>query len=274
MNIINKKYKLIEKIGSGSFGTIFKGINIRTNELVGIKVELIEDDLKLLKYESNIYKILYNVNGVPKIKWYGRDNKNYYLVLDLLGDSLEDLIIRSGRLKLKLILQIGVNILTILMEIHNKGFIHRDIKPENFLLSIEKPKKLFIIDFGISKPYIFNEKHIDFKITNKFIGTQNFASINCHNFYEHSRRDDLESLCYMLIYFYFGSLDWMNPEMVFSNKEEENNFVKNMKIQLIYNEEIPTILMNFYKNILSLEFNEKPDYNNFINIFKNKIEEL
>ena len=274
MNIINKKYKLIEKIGSGSFGTIFKGINIRTNELVGIKVELIEDDLKLLKYESNIYIILYNVNGIPKIKWYGRDNKNYYLVLDLLGDSLEDLIIRSGRLKLKLILQIGVNILTILMEIHNKGFLHRDIKPENFLLSIEKPKKLFIIDFGISKPYIFNEKHIDFKITNKFIGTQNFASINCHNFYEHSRRDDLESLCYMLIYFYFGSLDWMNPEIVFSNKEEENNFVKNMKTQLIYNEEIPTILMNFYKNILSLEFNEKPDYNNFINIFKNKIEEL
>lgn len=274
MNLINNKYKLIEKIGSGSFGTIFKGINVRTNENVAIKIEFIKDELQLLKYESNIYKILHNVIGIPKIKWYGKDATNYYMVLDLLGESLENLILRSGSLKLKIVLQIGANILNILMHVHDKGFIHRDIKPENLLLSREKPKKIYIIDFGISKPYLINEKHIEFKNTKKFIGTQNFASLNAHNFYEQSRRDDLESLAYMLIYFYFGELEWMDHQIVFLSQEEENDFVKNKKKQFINNPNIPSVLMDFYKNILSLQFKEKPNYTSFINKFTDEINKL
>jgi serine/threonine protein kinase len=269
--IINNKYKLIKKIGSGSFGTIFECLNIRTQEKNAIKLELIEDELKLLRYECNIYKILDGINNVPKIKWYGKDDKYYYMVLDLLGDSLQTLIDKSGKFKLKIILQIGINILNILNNIHDKGFIHRDVKPENFLLTINKPKKLFIIDFGISKPYLINKQHIKSKITNKFLGTQNFASINSHNFYEQSRRDDLESLAYMLIYFYFGKLPWMDEKQLL-NKEEENLYVKNKKIDLINNNDIPNILLNFYKDILSLEFYEKPKYELYINNFKNELE--
>jgi serine/threonine protein kinase len=274
MNLINNKYKLIKKIGSGSFGTIFEGENIRTNEKVAIKVELISNELKLLKYETNIYKILGNIHGVPKIKWYGKDQTYYYMVMDLLGDSLEKILELSGCFKMKTVLQIGINVLNILMNIHDKGFIHRDIKPENFLLTIPRPKKLYIIDFGISKPFIINDKHIEPKMTHQFIGTQNFASINTHEFNEQSRRDDLESLAYMLICFYFGKLEWMNTDINFSNRDEENIFVKNKKKDLVNNENIPKILMDYYKSVLILGFDEKPDYNKFIKTFTNELEKL
>jgi hypothetical protein len=111
--IIANKYKLIKQIGNGSFGSIYKAVNIRTNENVAIKIELIEDDLKLLKYESNIYRILSDVDGVPKIKWYGKDNLYYYMVIDLFGDSLQELLNKLKRFKMKLILQMAIAILDI-----------------------------------------------------------------------------------------------------------------------------------------------------------------
>ena len=90
-DIINNKYKIISKIGEGSFGSIFKGINIRTNEYVAIKVELIESNTKLLKNESKIYQYLSNNSGIPTVKWFGKNDKIYFMVLNLLGESLENL---------------------------------------------------------------------------------------------------------------------------------------------------------------------------------------
>ena len=89
MEIINKKYKIINKIGEGSFGLIYKGQNIRTNEYVAIKIEPIENELKLLKNESQIYQYLNNNEGIPNVKWFGKDNINYYMVINLLGHSLQ-----------------------------------------------------------------------------------------------------------------------------------------------------------------------------------------
>jgi len=270
-NIANK-YKIIQKIGSGSFGSIFEGINTRTSEKVAIKIEPIIDDLKLLKHESNIYRLLSNVDGVPKIKWYGKDEHNYYMVIDLFGDSLQDLLDKSIKLSLKTILQIGINILSILMKIHDIGLIHRDVKPENFLLTLHKPRKVFLIDFGISKPYIINNKHIEFKNKNKFVGTLNFASINNHNFCEQSRRDDLESLAYMLIYFYFGELEWINEnEFDYNNFERENNYIKIKKESINEKNDIPNVLLGFYEKIRTLSFEERPYYENYMDNFREEI---
>jgi serine/threonine protein kinase len=271
--IIGNKYKIINEIGSGSFGSIFEGVNIRTNERVAIKLEAISDELKLLKHESNIYRILANVDGIPKIKWYGKDDLHYYMVIDLFGKSLQDLIDRNKKMSLKLVLQIGINILTILMKIHDIGFIHRDIKPENFLLTLNKPTKVVLIDFGLCKPYLVNNKHIEFKCKNKFIGTLNFASINTHNLYEQSRRDDLECLVYMLIYFYFGKLDWINEEYQ-DTFELENNYVKSIKQLLINNKNIPNILLDFYTKIRRLDFEERPTYEKYIDSFREELTKL
>lgn len=281
-NIIGNKYKTIKQIGSGSFGSIFEGINIRTNEKVAIKIELITDELKLLKHESNIYRLLANVDGVPKIKWYGKDELYYYMVIDLFGESLQDLLDKSTKLPFKVVLQIGINVLTILMKIHDNGFIHRDIKPENFLLTLNKPTKIFLIDFGISKPYLINDRHIEFKRKNKFLGTLNFASINAHKFYEQSRRDDLESLVYMLIYFFFGELDWMeivndndieneNHSINFEDFGTENNYVRSKKELIVNNTNIPKVLLDFYKNVRMLEFEERPNYEKYIDSFRKEL---
>jgi serine/threonine protein kinase len=274
-NIIGNKYKLIKQIGSGSFGSIFEGNNIRTNEKVAIKIELISDELKLLKHESNIYRLLTNVDGVPKIKWYGKDNLYYYMVIDLFGNSLQELLYKSKKLSFKVVLQIGINILNILMKIHDNGFIHRDIKPENFLLTLSKPTKVVLIDFGISKPYLINNQHINFKYKHKFIGTLNFASINAHNFYEQSRRDDLESVAYMLMYFFLGELVWINDDNINSiNLDEfgsENNYVRSKKELIINNSDIPNVLIDFYKNIRALEFEERPNYEKYIHNFREEL---
>jgi serine/threonine protein kinase len=280
-NIIGNKYKIIKQIGTGSFGCIFEGVNVRTSERVAIKVENISDEFKLLKHESNIYRILSNIDGIPKIKWYGKDDLHYYMVIDLFGKSLQDLLDKTKKLSLKVVLQIGINILTILMKVHDIGFVHRDIKPENFLLTLTKPTKVILIDFGMSKPYLLNNQHIEFKYKNKFVGTLNFASINSHKLYEQSRRDDLESVAYMLIYFYLGELEWIDNikeehenDQTNENKfdfESENKDVKNKKELIVDNNNIPEVLLEFYKEVRQLDFEERPNYEKYIDSFTQEL---
>jgi len=266
-HIIANKYKLLEKIGEGSFGSIYKGENTRTKELVAIKVEPIENNTKLLKNESTIYQYLIGNEGLPNVKWFGKDKINYYMVLNLLGDSLQSLKERRNHFSLKLVLQIGIQIINLLRMVHNKGLVHRDIKPDNFLLGLNnKNKQIYIIDFGFCKTFLNDNKHIDIKKTNNMIGTNNFASINAHEFTELSRRDDLESLGYMLIYFYIGELVWSN----YSN----NEMIKIVKYNIKNDESIPKIILTYFQIIRCLEFKEVPKYELLINIFKNELKEM
>ena len=274
MELINKKYNMIDKIGEGSFGSIYKGHNIRTNEYVAIKVEPIQNDTKLLKNESTIYHYLNNIKGIPAVKWFGKDNKNYYMVIELLGKSLQDLKNAQYILKLKLILQIGMQIIELLKQLHQKGLIHRDIKPDNFLFGLKNDiNNIYIIDFGLCKTYIQNGKHILQKKTHSLIGSFTYASINAHNCIELSRRDDLESLGYMLIYFYLGSLSWQDISELVSN-ENKHNVIKDLKERLLETSNIPKVLIQYMNYVRKLDFQETPDYLLVINIFKNELEIL
>jgi serine/threonine protein kinase len=267
--LIGKKYILLDLIGSGSFGSIYEGVNVRTQEKVAIKVEAINNGTRLLKNEATIYQYLSNKQGIPEVKWYGKDNQNYYMVLNLLGESLEAIKEQKGTFSLKTILQIGINVLDLLLTIHEAGLIHRDIKPDNFLLSLSDiNKKINIIDFGLCKSYLNNEKHIQMKQTSSLIGTPTYASINAHNFMELSRRDDLESLGYMLIYFYLGELEWQKIDPT------NHNLIKEMKTNVIYNTKIPPILIEYIKFVRSIEFEEKPYYHTLFEIFKNEIDKI
>jgi serine/threonine protein kinase len=268
-SLIGKKYILLDLIGSGSFGSIYQGENVRTQEKVAIKVEPIKNETKLLKNEATFYQYLSNKQGIPEVKWYGKDNQNYYMVLNLLGESLETIKEQKGTFSLKTTLQIGINVLDLLRTIHEAGLIHRDIKPDNFLLSLsDTNKKINIIDFGLCKSYLNNEKHIEMKQTSSLIGTPTYASINAHNFMELSRRDDLESLGYMLIYFYLGMLEWQKIDST------NNELIKTMKTNVIYNTEIPPILIEYIKFVRTIDFEEKPYYHTLFEVFKNEIDKI
>lgn len=253
MALINKKYLLLEKIGEGSFGFIYKGQNIRTNEFVAIKIEKIDCDTKILKREAIIYQYINNNQYTPQIKWFGKDNINHYMVINLLGGSLKTKKQLDGPFSLTKTLETGLQIIELIEFIHNKDLIHRDIKPDNFLYNINNDK-LFIIDFGFCKPFIINNKHIREKKTNNIIGSLTYASINAHELNELSRRDDLESIAYMLIFLYLNNLPW-------SNEERKN--IHHMKKQFINNKinVLPNVLVQFLNYSKSLSFSETPDYN-------------
>jgi len=268
--LVNHKYNVLKQIGECNFGKIFKGENIRTNELVAIKVEPIEDNFKMLKNEAIIYQHLLHTYGMPTLKWFGKDERNYYLVITLLGKSLEHYIQQKGKFSIKLTLQIGVQVINLLKTIHDKGLIHRDIKPENFLFgNDDESKQLYIIDFGLSKTYINYEEncHIEMKNSNNIIGTPSYVSLNGHKLLELSRRDDLESLGYMLIYLYCGKLKWQKIN-IYENFEKSNTLIMKAKMNLGKLYDLPDIFYNYFDYVRNLEFQEMPDYLFLIKMFQ------
>ena len=264
--IIGHKYRIEKQLGNGSFGSIFQGTNIRTREKVAIKSEPNNGDMKSLKNETRVYQYLNGCLGIPKIRWFGTDINNNYMVIDLLGSSLADVIKQHGKRSLDCFLKIGIQMIDILQGIHEKGMIHRDIKPDNFLLDpVKEFDQIYIIDFGLCKTYrqFDTNESIEMKKTKSFVGTANFCSVNSHDLKELTRRDDLESVGYMLLYFYFGSLPWIDQRII--NKEE----MKEMKI-MICRENIG-VLFNFLKSCQELSFHERPLYEDYKKRFANSM---
>lgn len=135
------------------------------------------------------------------------------MVLELLGPSLEDLFnMCEKRFTLKTTLMVGVQMLELIRYVHSKETLHRDIKPDNFLIGYRNnSKKVYMIDFGLSRKYRTPKgDHIGYKDNKTLTGTARYVSINTHIGIEQSRRDDLESFIYVLIYFLKGSLPWQN----------------------------------------------------------------
>jgi casein kinase I family protein HRR25 len=266
MELINRKYKILQRIGKGAFGSIYKGENIRTKEKVAIKVESIEQNTKLLKNEATIYQYLNNADGIPFVKWFGKDDNNYYMVLNLLGESLQSIINKKYCFSLTLVLQIGIQIILILKTIHERGLVHRDIKPDNFLLGLNThKKKIYIIDFGFCKSFITDNIHNKERNTCSLIGSPMYASINAHNCIELSRRDDLESLGYMLIYFYLSFLPWQEINT------QDLNIIQKIKQNITENDNIPLVLITYIKYVRSLEYEETPNYILVMDNFKSEL---
>ena len=153
--IVGGKYRLIRKIGSGSFGDIYLAVTSNNAEEVAVKLESQKARHPQLLYESKLYKILQGGVGIPIVRWYGQEKDYNVLVMDLLGPSLEDLFnFCSRRFTMKTVLMLADQMISRVEYVHNKNFIHRDIKPDNFLMGVGRHcNKLYLIDFGLAKKY-------------------------------------------------------------------------------------------------------------------------
>jgi len=266
------KYKIIKLIGHGSFGNVHEGINIKDNKKVAIKVEKKECGYDLLKMESYY---LFNLRGigVPELITYGYSGKYNVLVQSLLGESLGKIFFENNNyFSLKDICMFTIQILHRIEFVHSKNLIHRDIKPENFLIGDPDKYMIYIIDFGLSKKYRSSRtnKHIQFKCTKKFTGTARYASINAIRGIEQSRRDDLEAIGYMLMYFFNGGkLPWKG----ISCKEKQHKYAKiyKMKKDLDYKEfckNMPKQIIEYMNYCKNLPFEKDPDYEYLRNLFE------
>ena len=206
--IFFSKYKTIKKLGEGSFGKVYKASY--NNKLFAIKFEKKSSNQSLLESEATIMNYL-KCKYIPNIESFGQNNEYNILIMQLMDKSLEDLINIYKTFSIKTTCLLAYQMINILKFIHDNHIIHRDIKPDNFVMGIkEKNQNLYILDFGLAKKYRSSKNLVQYPLIKKkkLTGTARYASINALEEYEQSRRDDLESVSYVLMYFLRGNLPW------------------------------------------------------------------
>ena len=270
---VGKKYRLGRKIGSGSFGDIYLGTNLTSGEEVAIKLESVKSKHPQLLYESKIYRILHGGVGVSNVRWYGVEGDYNVMVMDLLGPSLEDLFNYCGRkFNLKTVLMLADQLVSRLEYVHTKSFIHRVVKPDNFLIGLGKRQHVIhVIDFGLAKKYRDprSHQHIPYRENKNLTGTARYASINTHIGIEQSRRDDLESLGYVLMYLIRGSLPWQGLKANTKKLKYERIMDRKMSTSTeSLCKGFPAEFRSYFEYCRSLRFEDRPDYAYLKRLFK------
>ncbi|ORZ36724.1 casein kinase [Catenaria anguillulae PL171] len=254
--LIGQKYRLGRKIGSGSFGDIYLGTNVMNGEEVAVKLESVKAKHPQLEYEARVYRALAGGVGIPFVRWFGTEQEFNAMVIDLLGPSLEDLF----------------NFLSRIEYIHSKNFIHRDIKPDNFLMGLGRRGNLVnVIDFGLAKKYRDprTHLHIPYRENKNLTGTARYASINTHLGVEQSRRDDLESLGYVLMYFCRGSLPWQGLKAATKKQKYDRIMEKKMTTPAeVLARGFPNEFSIYLNYCRSLRFDDRPDYSYLRRLFR------
>ncbi len=224
-NVVGVHYRVGKKIGEGSFGVIFEGTNLLNNSQVAIKFEPRKSDAPQLRDEYRTYKILVGCPGIPNVYYFGQEGLHNILVIDLLGPSLEDLFDHCNRrFSAKTVVMVAKQMLSRVQTIHEKNLIYRDIKPDNFLIGRPGSKSanvIHVVDFGMAKQYRDpkTKQHIPYRERKSLSGTARYMSINTHLGREQSRRDDLEALGHVFMYFLRGGLPWQGLKAA-TNKQK------------------------------------------------------
>ncbi|CAI0464771.1 unnamed protein product [Linum tenue] len=264
-HLVGGKFKLGRKIGSGSFGELYIAVNVQTGDEVGVKLEPVKTRHPQLHYESKIYMILQGGTGIPELKWFGVEGDYNVMVIDLLGPSLEDLFNYCNRkFSLKTVLMLADQLINRIEYMHSRGFLHRDIKPDNFLMGLgRKANQVYVIDYGLAKKYrdLQTHKHIPYRENKNLTGTARYASVNTHLGVEQSRRDDLESLGYVLMYFLRGSLPWQGLKAGTKKQKYDKISEKKMLTPIeVLCKSYPSEFTSYFHYCRSLRFEDKPDY--------------
>lgn len=343
--VINSRYIFEKKIGSGSFGSVYKGRNIISGDRVAIKFEATTTKVPTLLWESKILNHLAGISGVVKLRYFGTESNKNIIVMDLFSHTLceeinnlksenytveaqtqqqcsdngnESPSIENTSIKddsnefekknieyseisppssyicsdinkvfitnivkqipsyTKEVTQYLISMIQIIKRVHDAGVVHRDIKPENFMISLpsteqkkqeSSEKTLHIIDFGLSIFYMKGDKHVINTYDKSMVGTMRYTSKHIHKGNVYSRRDDIISIIYVVIYLLKGNLPWTGLIPKKGDMRTKEELVYDKKV-ITSSEELCEGLPTLFKKMLdyaySLEFEEKPDYSYMI----------
>eukprot|EP00756_Hemistasia_phaeocysticola_P066073 Hpha_TRINITY_DN8982_c0_g1::TRINITY_DN8982_c0_g1_i1::g.80886::m.80886 len=270
--IVHGRYLLGRKIGSGSFGDVHQGKDLVLGWTVAIKLESPSIRNSQLQHEAETYRELHRegtLQGFPRLHWLGREWNQLVMVSDLLGPSLEELLLYcGGRMSMPTVLLIADQMISRVESMHRRGMLHRDIKPQNFLLGVgERAHVVYLIDLGLSKRYLTeNGKHVPFRDGKNLTGTARYASVNAHRGFEQARRDDLEAVAYVMLYCLKGNLPWQNLKAATKRQRYERigevkqtispaNLCRDWK-----GEALPEEIATYVKYCRKLDFTQQPDY--------------
>lgn len=277
--IVAGRFKIGRKLGEGSFGEVYSGTDLKTGFKLAIKLSKIDREDNLAK-EGKFYQYMEknglcgNNLGIGDLYWCGRESGYYFLIMERLGTSYSELIEKSSsdNLDLVTVLKLGIEGVQILERLHRVGVLHRDMKPDNFLVSQDR-QKINLIDFGLAKFYVDpNGNHLPITYDHKLVGTARYVSRNVHRGLAQSRRDDLESFGYVLIYLVKGNLPWQGVKA--KDKIERNKKIGEIKQSMSLGKlcnGLPGCFYHYLSNCFELDYDEIPDYQFLANLFKNAL---
>lgn len=261
-------------LGQGSFGTVRVMEHKGTGRRYAVKIESVDSRAPQLQYEGRVYTELKHTKRIVKAYAIWIERGAWRLAMELLGPSLEA--VRTSLTINDIITWVAVQAIEALRNVHDRDYVHRDVKPDNFLVGPSGigSRELYLIDFGLAKKYRVKGQHIVYRDKKHLTGTARYASIHTHLGREQSRRDDMESLGYTLVYLMKGSLPWQQSRNRQSNKDrtkdEQYKLISECKqatsIEALC-ENLPIAMTYYFHAISTLEFDSAPDYEALINFF-------
>lgn len=278
-------YKILKRLGSGSFGTVYLGHSPHTGHHAAIKVERLQGPKKVkvsqILYEREVLATLnrdprYQEHGIPRLFLGGSHKGKYnFLITELFESDLEHCYRNSREIFTeRTILNLSIQFVRSLRFLHSHGFLHRDIKPQNFCVRVSQGHmRVYLIDYGLSKKYLAHGIHIAYRDGKKLTGTPRYASINTQRGIEQSRRDDMESLIYQIVYLFVGKLPWQGIKCS-GDRHQKHRQILEKKLSTPLRDlcsKCPRLLVTVLRRVRRLRFTQEPPYRWILKMLENAL---